>query len=64
MARAWETCDLRDFTSSITPSPETTDRDVEILKQEVEAYLRELKAAVCADLQRIDAECCPEETSP
>lgn len=53
-----ETCDLKPFVSQITPSSaqEAKDvgRDVEILKKEVVDYLKQLKAAVCADLQALD----------
>jgi hypothetical protein len=53
-----ETCDLKPFVSQITPSSaqEAKDvgRDVEILKKEVVDYLKQLKAAVCADLVALD----------
>jgi len=53
-----ETCDLKPFVSQITPSSaqEAKDvgRDVEILKEEVVDYLKQLKAAVCADLVAFD----------
>jgi len=53
-----ETCDLKPFVSQITPSSATeakdVGRDVEILKKEVVDYLKQLKAAVCADLIALD----------
>lgn len=53
-----ETCDLKPFVSQITPSSaqEAKDvgRDVEILKKELVDYLKQLKAAVCADLISLD----------
>lgn len=53
-----ETCDLKPFVSQITPSSasEAKDvgRDVEILKKELVDYLKQLKAAVCADLEALD----------
>lgn len=53
-----ETCDLKPFVSQITPSSasEAKDvgRDVEILKKELVDHLKQLKAAVCADLEALD----------
>lgn len=50
---------FEDFVSQVTPSEETTARDVELLKREVELYLRRLRQALKADLEQICENCCP-----
>lgn len=51
-------CNFRPFVSSIVPSEETTARDLEILKGEVENYLAELLTALCTELEEIRDNCC------
>lgn len=60
----FEVPDIGPFISRITPSPETTDRDLEILKQELELYLADLKRRLEADLLLICNTCCPSGSSP
>lgn len=45
------TCQLKPFKSAVTPSSDTDPaRDVELMRTELERYLKQLKDAVCADL--------------
>lgn len=55
---------LRDFVSQTVASPDSPAVDLERFKAEVEDYLRDLRAAVTADLQSIRDNCCPTGASP
>jgi hypothetical protein len=48
------TCDLPLFSGSATPQPASQGDDIEIIRQEVEAYLRRLHDALCTDLRDIE----------
>ncbi len=45
------TCDLEPFNSVVTPE----SSDVEILRTEIEDYLRRLRDAVCTDITFLEA---------
>jgi hypothetical protein len=52
MPECTQTCDLDPFNSVVTPE----SSDVDILRTEVEDYLRRLLVAVCADITCLEAQ--------
>lgn len=56
-----ETCNVEEFVAEVTAqagSLEEAASTQEILSQQIEGYLNRLKAAMCADLEAIQVNCC------
>ena len=47
-------CDIPPFSGSATPQTDSAGDDIEIIREEIERYLRRLHASLCSDLQAID----------
>jgi len=45
-----QVCDLPPFSSQLTPQDPPTAHSIELLRDEVERYLRELHEKMCADV--------------
>jgi hypothetical protein len=49
------TCSLEPFVSQVTSTEPPTGHAVTLIQQEIEAYLKRLKDAICTDLTALEA---------
>lgn len=47
-------CDLPLFSGSATPQTQSRGDDIELIRQEVERYLRRMHEAICADVTDLE----------
>lgn len=48
-------CDLEPFVSQVTTTEPPTGHAVTLIQQEIEAYLKRMKDAVCEDMTELEA---------
>lgn len=57
-------CDLEQFSGSATPQTTSQGDDIELIRQEVERYLRRLHEALCNDIQDLESRVAALEAGP